>query len=115
MGFAALLEAARRNRIGKDEKGALVAELGIETFDEQPIFVIEHRSKAGAADVTIGCAIDRIAELHVVGRHRFCDGAGGTPNMEKSPCYLLASPDFCKSPIPFRIKIDLERLLAYSE
>src|SRR5262245_674296 len=115
MGFVALLEAARRNRIGEDEEGAFVAELGIETFNEQPIFVVEHRPKADAADVTIGCAIDRVAELHIVSRHGFCYGAGSTANMEESPRYLLAGPDFCKGPIAFRIKIDLERFLAYAE
>ena len=77
--------------------------------------MVEHRLEPGAADVAIGRAVNRVAELHVVGRHRFCDRAGGAADLKKSPRHFLAGANFGKRSVAFPIEIDLERLLVRSD
>ena len=108
--FVVLLETARRDRVGKNKKRALVAHLLVQPLDQQVILMIEHRLQPVAADVAIARAINRVAELHVVGRHGFRDRAGGAADLEKPPRHFLAGADFRKGAVFLRVEIDLERL-----
>ena len=106
-----LFEAAGRDRIGEDKKSALASQFLVQSLDEQSIFVIEHRLETIAADVTIGRAVDRIAESHVVGRHRLRHRARRAADMEKAPGHFLAGADLREGAVLLRVEIDLERLL----
>src|SRR5262249_5916258 len=60
-------------------------------------------------------AIDCVAKLHVVGRHRFGDCAGCAASLEKAKRYFLAGADFGKGAVAFSLEIDLERLFVGSD
>ena len=109
--FVMLLETARRDRVGENKKSALVADLLVEPLDQQIVFVIEHRPEPGAADVALGRAVNRVAKLHVVSRHRLRDRAGGAADVEKTPRHFLSGADLGKGAVLFLVEIDLERLL----
>ena len=112
--FVVLLETARRHRVGKNEKCSLIAELRIEPFEQKFVFVIEHRLEPHPADISIGRSVDRVAERHVVGRHRFGDRAGRAAHMEKPARHFLAGADLRERPVLLGVQINLERLLVRS-
>jgi hypothetical protein len=91
--FVVLLETSRRNRVGKNEKCALVAEFVPEPLEQEIVFVVEHGGESLAADVTIGWTVDRVAKGHVVGGHRLRDRPGRAANVEKSPRDFLSGAD----------------------
>src|ERR1700721_291706 len=64
--------------------------------------MLEHQAEAFPGNVASGLAIDRVAELHVIRRDRFCDCASGSPRLEKVACDLLSGSDFGERPI-FRL------------
>src|SRR5205814_2961137 len=66
--FIVLLEASGGYGVGKNEKSAIAAKLGIKAFHQQIVFVIEHRPETLAADVAIGRSVDRVAKGHLVCR-----------------------------------------------
>ena len=109
--FVMLLETARRDRVGENEKRALVAHLLVQSLEQQTVFMIEHRLQTFAADVTTGRPINRVAERHVVGRHRFRDCSRGAADMEKTPRHFLAGADLGKGAVLICVEINLERLL----
>ena len=77
--------------------------------------MVEHRLEPGPADVAIGRAVNRVAELHVVSRHRLRDRAGGAADLEKTPRHFLAGADLGEGAVAFAIEIDLERLFVRPE
>src|SRR5437763_12325565 len=85
-----LLEAARRDRVGEDEEGALAAEFCIESLDEQRVFVIKHAPQARPAHVAIARTVDRVAERHIVCGHRLRDRPCCAADVEEAPRYFLA-------------------------
>src|SRR5437773_5634369 len=110
-----LLEAARRDGVGKNKKRARVPHLLIEPLEQKPVLVVEHRLEPGPANVAIGRAINRVAELHVVSRHRLRDRAGCAANLEKATRHFLPGADFRESPVALPVEIDLERFLVRSD
>jgi len=66
--------------------------------------------EADAADVTIRGTINCVAEGHIVGRHRFGDGAGRGTHVEKPAGHLLARADLGKRSILIGIQVNLKSL-----
>src|ERR1700678_198623 len=64
--------------------------------------MFEHQAEAFPGDVASGLAVDRVAEFHVIRGNRFCDGACGSPCLEKMACDFLSGSDFGERPI-FRL------------
>ena len=110
MRFTVLFETARRNSIGKNEKCLLNPEFCVEPLQQKIVFVVEHRPQTGTADVTVGRSINRVTEGHVVGRHRFGDGACRTAHTEKSTRYFLARANLGECAVLADVQVDLENL-----
>src|SRR4029077_13657535 len=110
-----LLEAARRDRIGENEEDPVGAELLIEPLNQEAVLVIEHGRKPDPAHVTIGRAINRITEPHVIGRHRFRDRAGRPAGLKEAPRYFLSRSDLREGTVFTAIEINLERFLVRSD
>src|SRR6188472_18153 len=77
--------------------------------------MVEHRAEANATDVTVGRAVNRVAECHVIGGHRFRNRARSAADIKKTARHLLPRPDFGKGAVTLGIEIDLERLLTCSD
>ena len=113
VGFAR--KAFRRHRLRKDEEpGARPPGLS-QPLDEQLVLVVEHRLDSGLRDIAFTRAINGVAELHVVGRHRFGHGAGGTTDPEEPPGHFLTRADLGEGSVFAFVQIDLERLLICAE
>ena len=68
--------------------------------------MLEHLLDPLPRDVPGSLAVDRVADLHVVGRHRFGHRAGGSPYGEEPPRHLLPGPDLGKRPINLPVDVD---------
>ena len=90
-------------------------ELFVEPLDQQSVLVIEHRLEPRATDVAIGRAVNRVAKLHVVGRHGLRDRAGRAADLEKAPRHFLPGADLGEGPVAFDVEIDLERFFVRSD
>ena len=73
--------------------------------------MIEHRLQTDTADVTVGRSINRVAEGHVVSRHRFGDCVCRTAHTEKSTRYFLAGANLGECSVLTDVQVDLESLL----
>ena len=105
-------KTARGDRVGEHKKSALVAARLVEPLQEQIELVIEHGLEAFAADITVGRAVNRIADGHVVGGNGFGDGARSAADVKKPAGDFLAGADLGKGAVFLRVEIDLRRLLA---
>ena len=110
MRFVVTVEAARRHGVGKNEKGLLRAHLGLKTLTQQGVFVLEHAAEAFAADIALHGTVNRVAESHVIGRHRFGHRAGRRTDVKKSPRHFLTRSDLGKGAIDGAIEIEVQRL-----
>ena len=99
------------HRVCENEKLRRAPARGFEPFQEQRVFVLQHRLQPLPADVALARAINRVAHSHVVGRNRFGDGAGGAADAEKPARDLLPRADLGERAVFRRVQIDLERLL----
>src|SRR5664279_3176182 len=54
MRFVVLLEAARRYRVGENEKCSLIAKFGIEPLNQKIVLVVEHCLQSHPADIAVG-------------------------------------------------------------
>lgn len=77
--------------------------------------MVEHRAEPNPADVAIGRPVNRVAECHVIGGHRFRDRARSAANVEKTARHLLPGADFSKGAVTLGVEIDLERFLTCSD
>ena len=80
----------------------------------QPLHVeikltVEHRLQPVARNVAVSVPVDGVAHFHVVSRHALRDCPRGAADPEKPAHYLLARANLCKSAVPTRIEINLER------
>ena len=87
----------------------------LRSSQQQIIFVIEHELQPLAGDIARRFAIDRVAELHVVGRDRLGDRAGGSARLEKYARHFLTGADFRKRSVLVLVEIDRERLAVGGE
>src|SRR5215469_14623442 len=94
MRFVALFETARGDRVAENKKCFFGPKFSIEPFDEEIVFVVQHCLEAHAADVALGGSINRVAECHVIGRHRLGYGARCAAHAKESACYFLAGANF---------------------
>ncbi len=113
--FIVLLKTARRHGVGENKKGADAAELLVQAFDQQVVFVIEHGLEAGSAHVAIRRTVNRVAEGHVVGGHRFGDGPRRAAHVEKAAGHFLARADLGKGAVFLRVEVYLERFFVRPE
>ena len=88
-----------RDGIGKDKKRRALPALRAEPFDQQAVFVVEHQPEPFARNVARRLAVDRVAEIHVVGRDRFRDRARRAAGLEKNARHFLAGADFGERPV----------------
>jgi len=103
--------AGVRNRVGERKEARRLAALIGKALPVEFLLVFKHCLELLAADVTVARSVDRIADLHVVGRDTLGNSAGGTAFLEESANDFLAGTDLCKSAIAACIQIDLERFL----
>ena len=115
MAFVRGTISARAHRVGENEEFRGHPALFIQALVKKIILVIEHVLKALTCDVALTRPINRVAELHVVGRHGFCDGAGGAAHLKKTARHLLSGANFCKGPVVLPIEIYLERFFVRSD
>ncbi len=108
--FVVLLETSGRNGVRENKKCALVSKLFFQALQQKVVLVVEHCVQAHPTHVTIGRSVDRVAEGHVVSRHRFCNRPGGAADVKKSARYFLPRADFGERSVLRPIEIDLERL-----
>ena len=73
--------------------------------------MVEHGFQPLAADITLGVAVNGVADRHVVGGDGLGDGARRAAHAEKPARHLLARADFGKGAVLAGIQIDLQRLL----
>ena len=105
-------EAARRHRVREREERGLFAALRAEALEVQALLVVEHCFQALAAHVPTATAVDRVADLHVVGRDALRDRARGTAREEKPAHDLLARADLGERAVEPGVEIDLQGLFA---
>ena len=103
--------AARGHRIGECEKGRGRTALYVELLDHQLEFMRQHLREALAADVARRVAVHRITDLHVVGRDRFGEGAGGTAHPEEPARGLLPRPNLGNGAVLMRVHVDGQRFV----
>ena len=99
-----------RDRVGEGEEAGLRPALGGQTIDQQLVLVLQHLLQALARDVTLGMAVDGVADPHVVGRHALGDGARGTPGLEEMADDLLPRPDLGERAVGGTVEVDGQRL-----
>src|SRR6266480_115266 len=75
------------------------------------MFMVQHRSETDATDIPVGRSINRVAEGHVVSRHRLRDCARSAADKEEPARHFLAGSNFREGPVTFGVKINLERFL----
>src|SRR5438128_679982 len=73
--------------------------------------MVQHRPETDAADIPVGRSVNRVAEGHVVSRHRLCDCARGAADKKEPARDFLAGSNFREGPVTFGVEINLERLL----
>lgn len=83
----------RRGSVGEGEEPGAVAAGGIQSFEEETVLMVEHLLDPLTGDVALCLAVDRIAEGHVVGRHRLRDGACRAADGEEPASHLLPGTD----------------------
>ena len=110
MRFVVTVEAARRHGVGKNEKGLFRAHLRLKTLTQQGVFVLQHAAEALAADIALHGTVNRVAESHVVGRHRFGHCAGRRTDVKESPRHFLSCSDLGKGAVDGAIEIEVQRL-----
>lgn len=103
----AVIVGAGADRIAEGEERSGGASLGAEAFHEDVEFVGEHGLEAFAGDITRAGAVDGVAHGHVVGRHRFGDGARGSAHFEEPCGGFLAGSDFREGAVFRVIEIEL--------
>ena len=113
--FVMFLETSRRYRVGKDEERAFIPKFFFETLQQEIVLVVEHRVQPDSTYVAIGWSVNRVAESHVVSRHRLGNCAGRAADMKKTARYFLARADLGESAVLLPIEIDLERLPVRSD
>ena len=105
------LIAAGHHGVGEGEERVVVAPLLVEPLQVELVLVVEHRLQAPPADVALGLAVDRVADRHVVRRHRLGDRAGRAAGPEEPARHLLPGADLRERAVPPGIEVDLQRLL----
>ena len=99
------------HRVGKDEKSRRIAALGVESFVQQGVFVVEHRLQPLPAHVSFTRTINRVADHHIVGGYRLGDGPRRASDAEKPARHFLAGADLGERTVFPRVQIDLQGLL----
>src|SRR5206468_8513144 len=106
---------AGRYLVGKNEERAFVPRCFFETLQQEIVLVVEHRVQPDSTYVAIGWSVNRVAESHVVSRHRLGDCAGRAADMEETARHFLAGADLGESAVLLPIEINLERLPVRSD
>jgi hypothetical protein len=109
--FLAPLVALGGHGVGEDEEARGSAPFGGQALGQEAVFVLQHLLQPRPADIPVGRAVDGVADRHVVGRHGFGDGSGGSAHAEEPPRDFLPGADFGEDAVFRGVEVDLERLL----
>ena len=77
----------------------------------QALLVREHLLEPLAADVALTVTVDRVADLHIVGRHTLRNRAGGAACLEKPATDFLPGANLGEGAVTAGVEIDLQGLL----
>jgi hypothetical protein len=88
----------RRDGVGENEEGGLLAALLVEPLDQQLELVIEHVLQPRLADVALALAVDGVGKRHVVGGDRLGQRAGGAADPEEPAATSCPAPISAKVP-----------------
>ena len=88
-----------------------------EAFGDQAVLMPKHVHEPAFAHEAVARLrpVDRIAEVLVIGAHRFRDGVARASRTEELPHGLLARPDLGEGAVQVVVLVDLSRLLRRTE
>lgn len=115
MAFGVAAIAFGSDGIGVCEEASCGATCSPEAFFEEIKFAAEHLLEAVTGDVAFAFAVDLITELHIIGRHAFCDCTSGATCFEEMACDFLSCTDFCEGTVDLRVNVDGKGLAVSSE
>ena len=111
MAVGAAFVAHRGDGVGEGEELGFRPALAGKPFEEEGVFVIEHRQQPLTGNITLARAVDGVADGHVVGGHAFGDGAGRRADPEEPANDFLTGADLRKGAVFPLSKIDRQRFL----
>src|SRR5690606_4015156 len=111
MAFVFLFEAARRHRRRVTEELRCFGPVGSKSFTQKLKLTTEHLLQPLATDIGGDFTVDFVRDRHVVGRHGFGDGSGGSSSREELTGHFLASTNLYEGAVLGFIQIDLQCLL----
>ena len=96
MAVLAFFVALSRYRVCEREEGRLIGPAFLYSADNQILFLGEHLLEARTGNVSAigGRAVNRIAEVYVVGRHRLGDRTRRGTRLKELARDFLAGADF---------------------
>ena len=103
--------AARGYGVGEREEGRPVASDAVEALHQQLVLVVQHRLQPLLADVPLRGPVDRVADLHVIGRDGLRDRARGPADVEEPAHHFLARADLGEGSVDRRVDVDLQRFV----
>lgn len=103
--------APRGDGVGESEEGGAVALCGSEPLEQLAELVLEHGLQALAADVTLGRAVDRVADGHVIGRDALGDRARGAAYKEEPARHLLSGADLGDGAVLALVEVERQGFL----
>ena len=106
MPLALAVMRRRRDRVGEGEEAGGRAAFGLQSVDQQSVFMIEHLLEALPGDVTLRVAVDGVADPHVVGGHALRHGPRGAARLEEVADDLLAGADLGEGAVGGTIQVD---------
>ena len=106
MTLVVLLVIECGNGVGEGKEMSGCASCFGQPFLQETIFVGHHLHQPFSRHVAAGVSIDRIAELHVIGRHGLGYGTGRPTCLKEITSDLLSGPDFRKGTVLAGIEID---------
>ena len=110
--LVALLKALCRDRVGEGEESRFLGAGVSYPRNDEVEFALQHAFEATPRYVAPARfrSVDFVAELHVVGRHGFCDRSCGGACLKEPPRDLLTGADLDNRAVFQRVEIDGERL-----
>src|ERR1700756_3380557 len=90
--------------VGENEERSIIATVLSQALHVEPKFMIEHRLKPTARNVSVSVSVDGVAYLHVVSRHALGDCPRSAADTEKPAHYFLPGANLGKGAVPAWIK-----------
>ena len=109
------LIAACGNGVGEGEESLAVAAIAFELVQQRLEFLLEHRLQALAADISLGGAVDRVTDRHVVGGDGFGDGSGSAADCKKPASHFLPAANFGEGAVGGGVEVDGQCFVACAD